>query len=322
MERNHEMIKNFPSAKREFWENILQQKESLEEIRIRADKPVLLRQREGEWYVDAKGRRTKELGKAYRMSFVEVQELVDYWCKDSRYAFQKELKNGYLTLRGGHRIGICGETVLDAQGKIQTVKNISSLNIRLAHECRQAAEKILPFLYEGEGLQNTLIISPPGAGKTTLLRDLVRRISDGNEVSEGKIVGLIDERGEIAASFQGIPQLEVGLRTDVMDGCLKEEGMIRLLRSMGPQVIAIDELGNTKEIDALLKMAGCGCSILATVHGSGLEEIKKKKMFRELWEQRIFERILVLQRKKGEFCSFLYKAEELANQSAQTAGGK
>lgn len=310
MEQNTELLKNFPLSARGFWKNVLKKHKEIEEIRIRADKPVILRAGNREWYVNDQGSRVKELKEACSLKFGEVQELVDYWCKDSRYAFQKELKNGFLTIPGGHRIGICGEAVLDTQEKVQTIKNISSLNIRFAHECRQAGEGILPFLYEKDALQNTLIVSPPGAGKTTLLRDLVRRISDGTELLPGRMVGLVDERGEIAACYQGIPQLDIGLRTDVMDGCPKEEGMLRLLRSMGPQVIAVDEIGNTKEVKTLLKMAGCGCGILATVHGSSLEEIRRKRMLKTLWKERIFTRVLLLERKKGEFCSRLYKEED------------
>ena len=310
MEERKQLIKNFPLAGRAFWEKLTEKTDLLEEIRIRADKPLIIRERNGEWYADQEGRWIKEQGKARSMTYKEIQELVDYWCKDSRYAFQKELKGGYLTIRGGHRIGLCGEIVIGEEGRIQTVKNISSLNIRIAHQCKQAAANILPYLYEGDRLQSTLLISPPGAGKTTLLRDLIRRVSDGNVYAQGKVVGLVDERGEIAACYQGIPQLDVGLRTDVLDGCPKAAGMIRLLRSMGPQVIAVDELGSAKEVKALLKLAGCGCSILATIHGNNMEEVKRRRLFRSLWEEGIFGRILILERKAGEFCSYLYKEEE------------
>ncbi|MBQ9990774.1 MAG: stage III sporulation protein AA [Lachnospiraceae bacterium] len=315
MKQNAELIKYFPLGVRGFWQNVLKEHEKVEEIRIRADKPMMLKGNGKEWYADKQGQWVKEIKEAYSPGFGEIQELVDYWCKDSRYAYQKELKNGFLTISGGHRIGICGETVLDAEGKIQTIKNISSLNIRFARQCRQAGERILPCLYEKNILQNTLILSPPGAGKTTLLRDLVRRVSDGNEFSEGKVVGLVDERGELAASYQGIPQLDIGLRTDVMDGCSKEEGMIRLLRSMGPQVIAVDELGSMKEIKALFKLSGCGCSILATMHGRSLEEMGRKRMLKSLWKEKIFTRVLLLGREEGRFYSRIYKEADLPDWS-------
>ncbi|MGN0307025.1 MAG: stage III sporulation protein AA [Lachnospiraceae bacterium] len=311
MVQGRELIKNFPLQARSFWENIVK-KNSLEEIRIRADKPVILRTGEEEWFLDAEGKSIKKKEAAYCMSFRQIQELVDYWCKDSRYAFQKELRNGYLTLQGGHRVGICGEAVTDLHGEIQTIKNISSLNIRIARECKKAGEEIFPLLYENGVLHSTLIVSPPGAGKTTLLRDLVRRISDGSEKSSGRVVGLVDERGELAACYQGIPQLDIGLRTDVIDSCSKADGMICLLRSMSPQVIAVDELGSIREIKALLRLAGCGCSIMATVHGSSVEEIRKRRMFRRLWEERVFGRILILERKEGRYCHKIYQGGDLA----------
>ncbi|MDY5699611.1 MAG: stage III sporulation protein AA [Lachnospiraceae bacterium] len=310
MEQTMGFIKNFPLSKRSFWKNIEERIEKTEEIRMRAEKPMIIYGQGEEWYIDKEGRRTGDILRAGKISYAEIQELVDYWCQDSRYAYQKELKNGYLTMKGGHRIGICGEAVISREEKIQTIKHISSLNIRIAHQCKMAGAQVLAHLYNGDRLYNTLIISPPGAGKTTMLRDLVRRISDGSRNALGKTVGLVDERGEIAACFQGIPQLDVGMRTDVLDGCPKAEGMMRLLRSMSPKVIAVDELGSMEEGKALLKMAGCGCSILATVHGNNLEEIEKKKLLRCLLEEQIFERIMVLERKEGRFLVCLYKRRE------------
>lgn len=310
MEQTMGFIKNFPLSKRSFWKNIEERIEKTEEIRMRAEKPMIIYEQGEEWYIDKEGRRTGDILRAGKISYAEIQELVDYWCQDSRYAYQKELKNGYLTMKGGHRIGICGEAVISREEKIQTIKHISSLNIRIAHQCKMAGAQVLAHLYNGDRLYNTLIISPPGAGKTTMLRDLVRRISDGSRNALGKTVGLVDERGEIAACFQGIPQLDVGMRTDVLDGCPKAEGMMRLLRSMSPKVIAVDELGSMEEGKALLKMAGCGCSILATVHGNNLEEIEKKKLLRCLLEEQIFERIMVLERKEGRFLVCLYKRGE------------
>lgn len=310
MEQTMGFIKNFPLSKRSFWKNIEERIEKTEEIRMRAEKPMIIYGQGEEWYIDKEGRRTGDILRAGKISYAEIQELVDYWCQDSRYAYQKELKNGYLTMKGGHRIGICGEAVISREEKIQTIKHISSLNIRIAHQCKMAGAQVLAHLYNGDRLYNTLIISPPGAGKTTMLRDLVRRISDGSRNALGKTVGLVDERGEIAACFQGIPQLDVGMRTDVLDGCPKAEGMMRLLRSMSPKVIAVDELGSMEEGKALLKMADCGCSILATVHGNNLEEIEKKKLLRCLLEEQIFERIMVLERKEGRFLVCLYKRGE------------
>ena len=229
---------------------------------------------------------------------------------ESRYAFQDEIKRGYLTIAGGHRIGICGEIVEDADGGIKTMKYISGVNIRIAHEVKEAARNIISYLYEGDNIINTMIISPPGCGKTTLLRDVVRRISDGNQSHKGKNVGIVDERGEIAACFQGIPQLDIGLRSDVLDNCQKKWGMNMLLRSMAPQVIAVDELGNKEEIELIHYMYGCGCSVIATVHGNSLEEVKNKKIFQSIWDEKIFQNMILLNCSGNRFQMKLYKNEE------------
>ena len=177
---------------------------------------------------------------------------------------------------------------------MRTVRDLSSLNIRVAHEVKGCAKNVLPYLMDGETFLDTLLISPPGAGKTTLLRDLIRELSCGGTWGAGKNVSVVDERSEIAACFGGVAQCDLGPRTDVMDGCPKSEGMLMMLRSMAPQVLAVDEAGGEGEILAMKYGMNCGCRILATVHGADVGDIMKRPAWRELAEEKVFSRYVVL----------------------------
>lgn len=190
-------------------------------------------------------------------------------------------------------MGVSGKIVLEGD-KVKSIRYISCLNLRLSHEMIGCGDKVLPYLYDEDGLKHTLIISPPRCGKTTLLRDLIRQISDGNQVIPGHTVGVVDERSEICGCYQGIPANNVGIRTDVMDACPKAEGMMMMIRSMAPEVLAVDEIGRQEDISALETAMFCGCRILATVHGSSLEDIQSKPLLRYLVEKQIFQRYVIL----------------------------
>ena len=196
-------------------------------------------------------------------------------------------------------MGVAGQAVLETEERLRTIKHITCLNIRLSHQVRGAGDGVLHFIYEKGELQNTLIISPPGCGKTTLLRDLVRQISDGNPYGSGKCVGLVDERSEIAGCFQGKPQNDVGIRTDVLDACPKALGMMLLLRAMSPQVLAIDEMGGERDLEAVRLASSCGCRLVATVHGSGMKDVRRKAGMGRLLEEGIFQRFLILGKREG-----------------------
>ena len=176
----------------------------------------------------------------------------------------EQLKQGFLTIRGGHRVGICGTVVMD-HDKVKTIRHISGLNIRVAHEVKGCADILYSRCTRMGKLIPTLIISPPGCGKTTLLRDMIRKISD-----EGQTVGVVDELG---ACYQGVAQNDLGIQTDVMDACEKGQGMNMLIRSMAPDVIAVDEIGSKEDVEALFFCAYRGCSILATAHGKNKESL-------------------------------------------------
>ena len=262
------------------------------EIRLRAEKPLEVKTSIGNLYLSAKGQAC-ELQEAYIVTGRDIKETLEYVSNLSLYAYEDEIRNGYITMKGGNRIGLCGKTVIE-KGAVKNIRNISSMNIRIAHEFVGCADGLVDYVYEGKKIYNTLIISPPGCGKTTILRDIIRQLSDGNSYRKGINVGVVDERSEIAACNQGIPQNNVGIRTDVLDGCPKSEGMMMLIRSMSPKVVAVDEIGSLEDAKAILCAVNSGCGILATIHGNSVEEYKKKYNLQELIQNNIFERIIFL----------------------------
>lgn len=291
---NSELIKIFPVRLRELLRIVPE--EGLTELRFRAACPVMLLYGAKELFLSRTACRgvTKSREESYCVSANEIKEMMEHISNYSFYAYEEEIRQGYLTIQGGHRIGLCGRVVMGNDG-IRTIRNISFLNIRLAGEKKGCAEKVLPKLMQGTRFCHTLIVSPPGGGKTTLLRDLVRLLSDGFGEIAGRKVGIVDERSEIAACFHGIPQNEVGIRTDVLDGCPKAQGIPILLRAMSPEVIAIDEIGTREEALLMTRAVHNGCSILATAHGGGYQEWKQSNAVVGLFTESVFERYVFLQ---------------------------
>ena len=265
--------------------------EQLQEIKLRIGQPLILVYK-GEELVPGGIR-----DKPHIVTAEEIRETLDYVSGYSLYAFEQEMKQGFITIEGGHRVGVTGQAILE-EGKVRNIKYISSINIRMAHEVPGCADKVFPYITYNRQLAHTMIISPPGCGKTTLLRDIVRQVSDGNEWLRGMTVGVVDERSEIGGSYMGIAQNHLGVRTDVLDGCPKAEGMIMLIRSMGPQVIAVDEIGMESDVHAIEYAMHCGCKMLVTAHGSSLEEIAKKPALARMIEAQAFERYIVLENKE------------------------
>ena len=223
----------------------------------------------------------------------EMRETMDYISHYSLYAYENELKQGFLTIEGGHRVGVAGKVIMEEE-KVKNIQYISSVNIRISHEVIGCADSLLPYITKNKQVCHTLIISPPCCGKTTLIRDLIRQISDGNQYVKGCSVGVVDERSELGGCYLGIAQNHLGSRTDILDCCPKAEGMIMLIRSMSPQVIAVDEIGTREDIHAVEYAMQCGCKLIASVHGLDMEEAKNKPVLGELIRRRMFERYVVL----------------------------
>lgn len=276
------IIQFFPERLRPDWENCALDIGEVQEIRLRVNQQVKVLIGE-------------EVTLPMRYGEREIEEIFRYLCHDSVYAYEEERRQGFIMVEGGHRIGITGELTPVEQGGF-LAKYIRYMNIRLAHEHKNIAEKMMQYLYaSGTDMPvNTLIISPPGIGKTTLLRDMIRLLSNGIGGHRGCNVGVIDERGEIAGAYRGSAVLDCGERTDIVTGGDKSQGISVLVRAFAPRVIAMDEIGGTGDAQALFYAGISGCRILATVHGSSLEDIRRKHELSELLEQQMFQRFILL----------------------------
>lgn len=285
MKRKESIINILPTRIRAFMLKEELDFDQLEEIRMRTGRPLLFRYGGKE--------RTLLKSPVYVVQPEDIRETLQYASGYSLYAYEHEMGRGYMTTEGGHRIGMAGQAIREGED-VTSLKYISSINIRIAHQIVGCAEPYMEYLFDEDKLQNTLIISPPGCGKTTLLRDFIRQISDGSEYMKGISVGVVDERSEIGGSYMGMIQNDLGIRTDLLDACPKAEGMMMLIRSMSPRMIAVDEIGSEKELKAIRHALNCGCNILATVHGNSIEDVRKKPGFGEIFDERIFRRFVVL----------------------------
>lgn len=269
----------------------------LQEIRLRVDCPLLITWNGKEYFVKSTGEITPEEKEGVVVEKRELMETMEYISNFSLYAYEEEIRQGFLTIEGGHRIGIAGKIVMDGE-KIKNVRYISFINIRLSHQIKGCADQVMPYIISKEEVCHTLIISPPKCGKTTLLRDIIRQFSNGTDTFHGRTVGVVDERSELGGSYMGVPQNDLGIRTDLLDCCPKSEGMMMLIRSMSPDIIAVDEIGDYKDILAIESVINCGCKLLTTIHGASIEDIEKKPLMQKLMQERVFERYIILHNRK------------------------
>ncbi|WP_026906660.1 stage III sporulation protein AA [Paucisalibacillus globulus] len=255
--------------------------DKLQEIRVRLNQPIELIFDSGmEWITQARPNKKDN-------TFI-VNQLSEF----SLYRMEDELREGYITIEGGHRVGLAGK-VNTVNGSVKAIQYITFLNIRIAKEKIGVATKVIPYLYENRFL-NTLFVGSPQSGKTTLIRDVIRIISSGWNQVPPKKVGVVDERSEIAACLKGIPQHNLGNRTDVLDACPKAEGMMMMIRSMSPEILVVDEIGSEKDVQALLNAINAGVTVICTVHGQTLEELMKRPSILPLLEKKVFGRIVLL----------------------------
>lgn len=298
MRKEEHVLKIFPEKIKQVLLAADLEMKYLQEIRLRVDQPLACFYQDREILLSEEGKLCKDSGDYFYVTKEMLLETVSFISRYSIYAFDEELKQGYITIPGGHRVGIAGKIVMD-DGKIRGIKYISFLNIRFSHEKKGCADGVLPYLVHQGSFCHTLIISPPKCGKTTLLRDLIRQISNGNKLLPGQNVGVVDERSEIGGCYQGVPQNDLGIRTDVLDCCPKAQGMMMLIRSMAPDVVAVDEIGDFRDSQAIEAVFHCGCKLLATVHGSSVEEIRRKPLLQKLVQYHFFQRYVVLDRATG-----------------------
>lgn len=262
----------------------------VQEIRCRIERPLVFRLRQN-----------REQQITENLSALELHHVVDRISQGSVYAWEEEFRQGYLTLSGGHRVGIVGKGVLE-HGRIRTLKQISGLNFRIARSVPGAADALLSLVIKGGRVHNTLLVSPPGCGKTTMLRDLIRQLSNGipEQKFTGVNIGVVDERSELAGCVNGIPQLDIGRRTDVLDGCPKSEGIRMLIRSMGPQAVAADEIGTATDAIALEEALQSGVAILTTAHGNGMQDLLRHPVLKQLVKEEYFQVIVSLHWECGQ----------------------
>lgn len=275
--------------------------EPLEEVRLRADKPLILQNYYREWFISTEGTVSAKPYGCFIVTQDDIRTSLELMSENSIYAYQDEIKSGYITIKGGHRVGVTGKVITDGCS-VKNIKDIAGLNIRLSNQILGCSKKIMGYLIKNNmDIYNTLIISPPQCGKTTILRDIARILSDGLPEFgfKGVKVGIVDERSELAACLRGIPQNNVGLRTDVLDGCPKSIGMPMLIRSMSPKVIITDEIGSDGDREAVHGVLNAGVRIVTSAHGYNISELKSRREVLKLMEDKVFERYIVLGNANG-----------------------
>lgn len=276
--------------------------DKVEEIRVREGRPLEVNYSGKYHFLCGDGSLTQSPDEAYKPNREDTHRLLDLISNHSLYTMEEELRKGFITIPGGHRIGLSGRTVLSGGG-VEHLRDITGFNVRIARELPGLADNVLPYLIDKsrQRIMHTLILSPPQHGKTTLLRDLARQISSGSRAGRegsrpGLKVGIVDERSEIAGSRRGIPAFDVGPRTDILDGCPKAEGMMMMIRSLSPDVLIADEIGRPEDAAAVTEALHAGISVVASAHGKEVAELARRPGLGGLMEHRMFERYVILHR--------------------------
>lgn len=303
----------------------------LEEIRVREGRPLEIVYGRSYAFVTESGAPTDMPQRAFVPSREDCSKLLDLLTNHSVYSFEEELKRGYITIAGGHRVGLAGRTVLE-HGRVKLIRDIGSFSLRIAREVRDCGTSVLPHLVDAPAgtVHHTLVVSPPQHGKTTLIRDLARLVSYGcwpqTMRAGGRKVGVVDERSELAACVKGVPRFDLGPRTDVLDACPKAEGMMMLIRSMSPEVLVVDEIGKEEDALAVEEALHAGIRVIASAHGRDYDDCLRRPALRKLLGERLFARIVLLRKESAgdaAFTVFDASGNRLAETAArQAAGGR
>lgn len=271
--------------------------DTLEEIRLRVERPIVLKFKDNDKVIK------------YNVTTEDILSTLQILCENSIYTYQGQIAEGFITVKGGHRVGISGSCAIE-NGKVINIKYIYSLNFRIARQVIGSSNLVLRHILnlESNNIYNTLIVSAPGTGKTTILRDIIRQLATG--IKEIKFlainVGVVDERGEIAAMYKGIPQNDIGIKTDIMENVSKNIGIRMLIRSMAPKVIVADEIGKREDIEAIHYAVCSGCKGIFTAHGSTFEDISLNPVIHNLIETHTIDRLIFLDEKEKGKIKELY----------------
>lgn len=296
----NDILRYFPDNIRVVLENEINNNLVIEEIRIRNSKPIILKLNNSEKIIN------------YIVQTEDVLKILQSICENSIYSYQNQICEGFITIKGGHRIGITGSAVIE-NNKVKNINYISNLNFRIARQIIGCSNNIIKEIINQEEntIYNTLIVSSPGAGKTTLLRDIIRNLSNGTVEITGKNIGAVDERGEIAAMYKGIPQNDLGIRTDIIENIKKSVGMKMLIRSMAPEIIVADEIGSKEDVQEINYAVCSGIKGIFTAHGNSLEDLKLNPAIAELIEKNIFEKLVFLDKKHKGKVNKIYALDKI-----------
>ena len=291
----NDIVSNFiPKIKNSLIELPNEIKKEVQEICLRVNSSIVIVTSTKSFFLGSEGNLSPEDSKSFVVSQNDILETFKILCNFSIYSFQNQIKNNFITLKGGHRVGICGTAIIDGE-KIINISDISSMNFRISKEIIGCSDKIFEKL--GLNLGGTLIVGPPASGKTTILRDIARKLS--NTYENGKLikVSIVDERREIAAVYQGVPQKDVGF-SDILNGFPKAEGIMRALRTLSPRIIICDEIGNNEDADAIRKSLNCGVGIIASIHAESAEEISKSEKVKNILDSGAIKNVVLLDKGK------------------------